>query len=140
LFVIGFDFGIKYIGVAIGQKITKTVTPLASILVTNKKEKWKLIFECINTWSPSEIIVGYPFDSGFSNNDILKELDNFINYLTIKCRSPIFLVDENLSTWNAKKNIFFSKNKKNKKYFFSVNAMSAVILLEQWFFDNRFNF
>lgn len=137
MFVIGFDFGIKYIGVAIGQKITKTASPLTSIFVTKKSEKWKAVFGCIDMWSPSSIVVGYPYSDIFRNDFFLKELDAFINVLNKRYNIRIFVVDESLSTWEAKKCIFF-RSYKEKNYFLNVNAVAASILLEQWFSDIEF--
>lgn len=137
MFILSFDFGIKYIGVAIGQKITKTARPLTSIFVNSKKNKWKTVFECIDIWSPSIIVVGYPYSDVFCNDFLLKEVNKFISDLSSRYSVPIFIVDEGLSTWKAKKNFFLFRNKR-KDYFSSVNAMSASILLEQWFSDNEF--
>lgn len=136
MLVLGFDFGIKYIGVAVGQTITKTATPVTSICVDNKNiNKWSNVFKCIYDWSPSVIIVGYPLNDNFDNSFILKSINVFINDIKLKFNIPVYIVDENLSTWEAKKLIFY---KKKKKCFFSINAMSAAILVEQWLFDVDF--
>lgn len=137
MFILSFDFGIKYIGVAIGQKITKTACPLTSIFVNNKKNKWTAVFQCIDIWSPSIIVVGYPYSDVFCNDFILTEVNKFVSDLSCKYGIQIVMVDEGLSTWEAKKKFSLAKNKK-RDYFSSVNAMSASILLEQWFSDNKF--
>ncbi len=134
MLILGFDYGVKYIGVAVGQSITKTARPVASILLG--KDRWSSVFKCIYDWSPSIIVVGYPLHKKFNNKLILNKIDKFINKIKMNFNIPIHMVDENLSTWEAKKNLKCYKNK-NQFYFFSLNAFSAKILVEQWLFNSK---
>lgn len=131
MLILGFDFGTKYIGVAVGQKITRTATPVTSIIIDDGVDRWENVFKCIDEWSPSVIIIGSPFGDRFDNKVFLRQLNDFIDMIKIKFNIPVHIVNEHLSTWKAKKNYPCSK-KKLKSYFLFVNAMSATILVEQW--------
>ncbi len=134
MLVLGFDFGLKYIGVAVGQKITKTATPVATIFIGSSVDKLSCVLKYIDSWSPDVIVFGLPFSYDFKNKYILKNIKYYIFNLRKKCNIPIYSVNENLSTWKAKRNSFFFK-KKQKKFFNLINAISAAILIEQWFFE-----
>ena len=134
MFVLCFDFGEKYIGVAIGQNISKTATPLCTIVVKNKHCLWSAMCTLIDTWKPLYIIVGRPIDLSFNNLFLLNKIDKFIFTLKNKFKIEVYSIDESLSTWYVKKSYSF---KKNKDYYKKVNSCSAMILLEQWFCGDR---
>ncbi len=134
MFVLGFDFGIKYIGIAVGQKITKTSNPLTSVFIKDDFY-FKEIIYYIDYWSPVDVIIGYPFVyNNYDNSKFIIELEKFIENVFNNIVVPIHIVNENLSTWESKK-IIFNKSF-HKRYFVSVNALSAAILIEQWFLKN----
>ena len=54
------DFGIKKIGFAIGQLITKKATPLGIIYNHKENINWADIDNLIKKWKPNIIIIGYP--------------------------------------------------------------------------------
>ena len=57
--ILAFDFGTKKIGIAVGQTITKTSSPLAIIFNYRNKINWPEIEEILNEWKP-ELILGLP--------------------------------------------------------------------------------
>lgn len=135
MFILCFDFGKKYIGVAVGQSISKTATPLCTIVVKNKHYLWSQICTLMNTWKPLYIVVGKPTDLSFNNLILLNKIDKFIFTLKNKFKIEVYSVDESLSTWYVKSIYFF---KKNKDYYKKVNSYSAMVLLQQWLCNNRY--
>ena len=126
--VLGFDFGNKYIGVATGQTITKTVTPLTSLKAKNgipNPEDIKKLFE---QWQPKAIIVGLPLNMDGSNQHITFAAKKFGNRLKEQFKVPVHWVDERLSSWEAKNN--------NPNSFDELNADAAAIILQQWLNSN----
>lgn len=59
---LGFDFGEKNIGVAIGQRVTGTATALETIRVTSRKAVWDAVSRLVQTWRPSGFVVGFPYN------------------------------------------------------------------------------
>ena len=58
--VLGFDFGTKRIGVAVGQTITCTANPLATVRASDGRPDWSAINALIDVWTPAAIVVGMP--------------------------------------------------------------------------------
>ncbi len=57
---LGFDFGLRHIGVAVGQDITMTATPLAIIEAKNPELVWQEIKKLLAKWCPTALVVGIP--------------------------------------------------------------------------------
>jgi putative Holliday junction resolvase len=59
---LGFDFGAKNIGIAVGQDLTKTANPLTVIKAKDGKPQWEEIQDLIDQWKPDILIVGLPLN------------------------------------------------------------------------------
>lgn len=134
MFILSFDFGLKYLGVAIGQLFTCTSAPLFSILITNFDIKYLDIYSILNIWKPKYIIIGYPISDFYDNSELLDRIDLFAFKIRCFYNGHVIFVDENLSSWKARRIL----NAKKSKDFFTINALSASVLIEQWFLDNGF--
>ncbi len=135
LFVLGFDFGVNYVGVAVGQFLTCSASPLFSIFVKENYIRNYYIASILEFWSPQCIVIGYPISDLYDNSFLLDKIDNFAFDLRLSFLIPVIFVNENLSTWQARRVFLIDRNKNDRTVFFSVNACSAVILVEQWLFD-----
>ena len=58
--VLGFDFGTKYIGVAVGQTITHLATPITSLRAVNGVPDWVMVKQLVDSWKPDLLLVGIP--------------------------------------------------------------------------------
>lgn len=134
MFILGFDFGMRYVGVAVGEMLTFNTSPLFSILINKLDIKYFDIFSILNFWNPNFIIIGYPMSECYDNSQLLDKIDLFAFKIRCFYNGHVIFVDENLSSWKARRILNFKKNKD----FFTINALSATILVEQWFFDNGF--
>ena len=133
--ILGFDYGTKYIGVASGQTLTRTATPIGSIRAVKQATNWPAITQLINNWQPNKIVVGLPLHMDGSKQWITFECEKFGNELEQRFNIPVFFTDERLSTWEAKKTLSANPKDNNnlkKKKFSDLNALAAKILLEQW--------
>lgn len=134
MFVLGFDFGIKYIGVAIGDFFTYNTSPLFSVIINDSKIDYNDIFYILDFWQPLYIVIGYPLSEFYDNSMLLNRIDLFAFKIRCFYNGHVIFVDENLSSWKARRILNFKKNKN----FFTINALSAAILIEQCFLDNLF--
>lgn len=131
--VLGFDFGTKYIGIAIGQTTTNSARPLTCLKVKNRQIHWQEIDQLIKSWSPKQLIVGIPVDLDGKQQHTTFACLKFFNALQHRYNLPTHKVDERLSTWEAKKNLFaLNKFNYSAHELHQINAMAASILLEQW--------
>lgn len=117
--VLGFDFGMKYIGVAVGQTLTGTATPLTTINAKDGIPNWSEIVELIEKWRADAIIVGIPLNMDGTEQAITLCAKRFANRLHAHTKLPIHQVDERLSTFEAKNRVlkekFLIKEIKNKE-------------------------
>lgn len=132
-FILAFDFGLKHIGVAIGQSLTKTARPLITLPAKDGIPQWETIKTLMKTWKPESFVVGIPLHNDDPTQPITRAATRFANRLKERFRLPVYTVDERLSTWEAKRRLGIKKDVKNDKTAIAeLNAMAACVLLEQW--------
>jgi len=132
LFVLSFDFGTRYIGVAVGEMLTFKIFPVYSILTFKMHIRYFEVFSILNNWKPKYIIIGYPINEIYDNSKLLDIIDLFAFKIRCFYNENVIFVDENLSSWKARR--ILNKNKD----FLTINSLSATILIQQWFLDNDF--
>lgn len=99
--MLGFDFGTKRIGVAVGQTLTDTATPLEIIPVRNNRPDWSRIGALIGQWQPQALVVGNPLNMDGSRQAISAAADAFARKLHGRYRLPVLRAEERLSTVEA---------------------------------------
>lgn len=147
--ILGFDFGMRHIGVAVGQSLTGTATPIGTIAAKDGIPNWEEIKACIVQWRPSQIVVGIPLHMDGSEQLLTHAARRFAERLIERYQLPVMPVDERLSSWEAKRRIVeqaeFSKTKERgkvkkktrKEAVADLNAAAAAILVEQWLRDAK---
>ena len=101
--ILAFDFGTQYIGVAVGQTVTNTSSPLVVLKVDREeKEIWDSISNLIEEWKPDQILIGKPLNMDGSPSDMMKKINPFFNKITKITNIPCELVDERLTSFEAK--------------------------------------
>ena len=60
--VLAFDYGLKSIGVAVGQSMTGTATMLKALKAQDGIPNWDLIEALIKEWQPQLLVVGLPLN------------------------------------------------------------------------------
>ena len=125
--ILAFDFGTQYIGVAVGQTITKTSSPLIVINVAREgAEIWKTISNLIDEWKPDQLLVGKPLNMDGTSSDMMKKIDPFFQKLQKISNIPCELVDERLTSFEAKQ--LMQKDSKDDR----IDDLAAKISLDNW--------
>ena len=93
LTLIGFDYGLRHIGVAVGQTITKTAKPLCALKAQAGEAPWGQIAEIIKEWQPNAFIVGLPLNMDGTEQPITKAAQNFAKSLTDRFKLPVHFCD-----------------------------------------------
>jgi putative Holliday junction resolvase len=101
LTLLGFDFGLQRIGVAVGQQLTGTAMALATVRSRNGKPDWDMISELIKTWRPDALVVGLPLHADGSESGFTRNVKRFIRQLEDRFKLPVHLMDERLSSHAA---------------------------------------
>ena len=125
--ILAFDFGTQYIGVAVGQTITKTSSPLIVINVAREgAEIWKTISNLIDEWKPDQLLVGKPLNMDGTSSDMMKKIDPFFQKLQKISNIPCELVYERLTSFEAKH--LMQKDSKDGR----IDDLAAKIFLDNW--------
>jgi len=117
-----FDFGTKRIGVAIGQRITATATPATTVAAKDGIPLWEMLDKLVQEWKPNVFIVGLPLNMDGSESKMSKAATRFSKRLHGRYGIRTQLVDERLSTFEAREFEIPGK----------VDAIAAKVILETW--------
>lgn len=128
---IGIDFGMSRIGVACGQMITSTSTPLKTILAKHGAPCWEDLDKVVDEWHPSAFVVGMVSDLFANNKSITKEILKFIKQLQNRYQIPVYEVDEKLTTKAAREMVFEQGGYKSLKKA-EIDSIAATLILEEW--------
>ena len=131
------DYGLKKIGFAVGQLITKKARPVKIIYHKNNKEDWGLIHSIIKEWKPNVIVIGYPYSK--SKSKLLSLLEKFISKLKsyYKDEIKVVTISEYLSTEESK--LVYSKIRESNYNIIKrkdLDDISASLILQSWFNEN----
>ncbi len=96
--VLGFDFGIKRVGVAMGNTMIGQATPLAVIQSTVNDARFAEIKALIDKWGPTRLVVGLPFHPDGAEHEMTARCRKFANQLNGRFNLPVVLVDERYSS------------------------------------------
>ena len=122
--IIGFDYGTKRIGVAVGQTLTQSATPVDTVNFIRNKPDWKHIEKLIQQWNPDALVVGVPLSMDDKRQVMTDASEHFSRQLHGRFRLPVFNIDERLSSWEARDRLQNS---------YDVDAVAAQVILETWF-------
>ena len=128
---LGFDFGTKRIGVAVGQSITASAQPLKTLKACEGEPQWEAMDSLITQWKPCGLIVGIPLNMDGTEQPITQQARLFIQALTARYHLPVYESDERLSTREAKALLFEEggyNSLKNK----AIDSYAAQIILATW--------
>lgn len=132
--LLGFDYGSKRIGIAIGQEVTGTVNPLTTVHAKNHKPDWDSISKIINEWQPELLIIGLPLHMDGTEQAMTQAARRFANQLNGRYQIPVEMMDERLSSDEAESILheqpgFRSSVFQDKA---QVDMISAQLILQSW--------
>jgi len=130
--LLAFDFGLKRIGVAVGQNFTKTAQPLPLMKAENGAPKWDQVQSLIDEWQPTQLIVGLPVHMDGTEQEITKFAKRFGNRLNGRFNLPVIWVDERLTSYEAEL-MYNDMNLGSDKSKIGIDSVSAMIILNQYF-------
>ncbi len=128
--VLGFDYGQKRIGVATGQSLTGTATPLAT-LRNPHAAGWVDIDALLSQWRPTHLVVGLPLAADGADTPVSLAARRFAVALGQRCAAPVDMVDERLSSHEAESRLL-ADGRRHDAVRRERDAMAAAIILETW--------
>ena len=129
---IGFDVGKKRTGVAIGNDLTQSAHGIDVIFHhKNGSTNWVDIEKIINEYKPNLAIVGVPYNIDGSEQEMTFIAKSFARKLTARFKLDFVLVDEFMSSMEAKKQLKYNYRHKNAKRS-EVDKKSAEFILSDF--------
>lgn len=125
---LGFDFGTHKIGIAVGQSITATASPVTTLSYIKQKPDWEGIERIIMEWQPDMLIVGLPYQMDDQEAELATRAKRFARQLEGRYKLPVEMVDERLTSREAINRL----GKKSAKDVTLVDSMAAKLILETW--------
>ena len=120
--VMSFDFGMKRIGIAVGQKVTQTASGLGVVQAFDGIPKWDYLDKIVLDWQPERFIVGLPINMDGSNSEMSKKAQKFSRRISSRYNIRSEMFDERLTSFEAREH-------DGKTH---IDAIAAKIILESW--------
>jgi putative Holliday junction resolvase len=129
---LGFDFGTKKIGVAVGQSTTAMASPLLTLRAVNQAPDWAGISKLIQEWQPAGLIVGISRQDDGTDNPVTPRMLKFCRQLEGRFNLPVHQVDETLSTFEAKQLLYDEVQVNATKLWAVQDQLAAQLILQAW--------
>ncbi len=129
--VLGFDYGLKNIGVASGQTVTASASELPPLKAKDGIPDWNAIENLLNEWQPDCVVIGLPLNMDGSDSELSQRARKFGNRLHGRFGVQVHLMDERLSTREAK-SIAREQGHKGNYRENPVDSLAARLILESW--------
>ncbi len=132
--ILAFDFGLQRIGVAVGNTITNTASPLTTLVNTRDRQLWVQVDTLIDEWLPDLLLLGKPENMNKSSADLLSSISKFGDELDKRYQKPVTYVDESGSSQEAEQRLIAQRQsgRKQKIKKSEIDQQAAVIILERW--------
>jgi putative Holliday junction resolvase len=99
--LLGFDYGTKQIGVAVGQVITGQARELCTLKAQNGVPDWDKVQALITEWKPDAIVVGLPLNMDGTPSEMSARAEKFSRKLNGRFNLPVYTHDERLTTFRS---------------------------------------
>jgi len=131
--VLGFDFGLRRIGIAVGQRITRSASPLATVAARDGDPDWARLDALLAEWRPTELVVGLPYNADGSPHDLTHAARAFAGALGARTGLVVHTIDERLSSVEAERTLRERRAAGRRRVAKGeVDAAAACVILGSW--------
>lgn len=134
--VLGFDFGTKRIGVASGQAVTGTASPLPPLPARDGIPDWDKLDALLAEWKPDALVVGLPLNMDDSESELSHLARKFARRMVARSRLPVFMCDERLSSHSAR-GLLMEVQERRRGRLPALDSTAAVLIAEAWLAEPR---
>jgi len=128
--VLGFDFGAKRLGVAVGETSTRIANPLGAIEGEANDARFAAIDRYVDEWKPVAFVVGQPRHADGSPHEVARLAGKFARRLAGRYKREVMLVDETLTSAIAESELRETRTRAGRKS--DVDALAATIILQSF--------
>jgi putative Holliday junction resolvase len=137
--VMAFDFGRKRIGVACGDTLSRTASPLTGIANTAAGPRWDIIDTLMRDWQPTLIVLGLPYNVDGSESGMSETVRGFADELSRRYALPVRLIDERYSSLEAETRLKTEREsgiRRRRVAKADIDAAAACVILERWLIES----
>lgn len=127
MIVLGFDYGSRKIGVAVGQGLTRQASPLATLPMVQQRPDWDGIQHLIEQWRPDALVVGLPFNMDGTPTFLTERIRRFGRQLEGRYHLRVHTADERLTSRVARSDFSDVLDRKG-----GIDAFAAKLITETW--------
>jgi putative holliday junction resolvase len=134
--VLAFDFGLRRIGVACGDTLSRNASALEPVPCGPAGPRWELIASMMRDWQPDMAVVGLPYNVDDSENAMTAAARGFAAELTRRFGVEVVMVDERYSSLEAEARLQTAREsglRRRRVAKSDVDAAAACVILERWF-------
>lgn len=131
---LAFDYGLRRIGVAVGQTTTRTANPLVVVRHGGAHPDWDHIAGLVSEWRPAGFVVGLPLGPEGEETPMSKQAKAFGEKLEAAFDRPVAWCDERFTSRAAERRFADRRaaGMARRKDAAQLDAMAAAIILENW--------
>jgi putative Holliday junction resolvase len=129
---LGFDYGTRHIGVAVGQRLTGIASPLGTVRVIQNQPDWAAIGKFVAEWHPVALVIGVAYQPDGSENPITQAMLRFGRQMEGRFGLPVHAMDETLSTFESRQMLYEDLQVRRKTYLAAKDALAAQRILQSW--------
>ena len=137
---LGFDFGTRRIGVAVGERALGTARPLGAVRVGGEGPDWTALEAFVAEWAPVALVVGLPLTADGAEQSLTAHARGFMRRLARRTALPAFGADERYSSVAAGEALAAARadgRRTRRASKGDVDALAAAVILERWFAGER---
>jgi putative Holliday junction resolvase len=136
--ILAFDFGLRRIGVAVGQTVTASASPLGIVANGGGGPDHKRIAALLDEWRPARLVVGLPAHADGTPSNIDKEVQEFIAELE-RYGLPVVTVDERHTSIEAEAALKRARSQGSRGRISreAIDAAAAVLIAERYLAARR---
>jgi putative Holliday junction resolvase len=134
--VLAFDFGLRRIGVACGDTVSRSAVGLKAVPADGAGPRWKVIDALMREWQPDMAVVGLPYNVDGSDSSMTGAARGFAAELARRYTMEVALVDERYSSLEAESRLKSAREsglRRRRVAKADVDAAAACVILERWF-------
>jgi putative holliday junction resolvase len=134
--VLAFDFGLRRIGVACGDTVSRSASPLQTVPVGQNGPRWELIGSMLRDWQPDMAVVGLPYNVDGSDGEMTGAARTFGAELARRFGMEVDMVDERYSSLEAGARLQSAREsglRRRRVAKSDIDAAAACVILERWF-------
>ena len=137
--VLGFDVGMRRIGVAVGNALTGNASAVAVVDVHAAGPDWAHVDRLLREWRPDGLVVGDPMSLDGGDQPIRKFAQAFARELRERTRLPVVMVDERNSSQEAASRFAAQRAEGSRKRRDAelLDAVAAAVIVERWLASPR---